>query len=145
MSIFLLDVNLLLALCDPHHVHHEAAHHWFEPRGQRDWATCPLTENGFVRVASQPAYPSSPGGPAVVRDLLIKFCTHPHHHFWPDDITWRDENIFHPATTLTPGQVTDVYLLGLAAQHGGKLATLDRRIPVSMVKQGSAALELLAG
>jgi toxin-antitoxin system PIN domain toxin len=145
MSLYLLDVNLLLALCDPHHVHHESAHQWFETRGQQGWATCPITENGFARVAAQPAYPSSPGGPAVVRDLLTRFCAHPHHHFWPDDISWRDEKIFQPTTAMTPGQLTDIYLLGLAVHHGGKLATLDRRVPVSMVKHGAAALELLPG
>ncbi len=61
MTIYLLDINLLLALTDPMHVHHELSHQWFAKKGRKGWATCPLTENGFVRIASHPKYPNRPG------------------------------------------------------------------------------------
>lgn len=143
MMVYLLDVNLLLALCDPNHTHHEAAHHWFALRGRLGWATCPITENGFVRVAGQPAYPSSPGGPDVVRALLQRFRRTGKHQFWPDDISVLDTTRFGVPLPLNPRHVTDVYLLGLAAEHRGKLATLDRRIPLSAVRQGPEAIEWL--
>ncbi|MDO9124550.1 MAG: VapC toxin family PIN domain ribonuclease, partial [Deltaproteobacteria bacterium] len=61
MTTYLLDVNLLLALSDPMHIHHELAHRWFAEKGHQAWATCPLTENGFIRIASHPNYPNRPG------------------------------------------------------------------------------------
>jgi uncharacterized protein len=136
-----LDVNLLLALVDPMHVHHEAAHRWFADVGQANWATCPITENGFVRVASHPNYPNRPGDATIVLAMLRQFCAHPGHTFWPDAIALRD--LLAADTVITHKQITDVYLLGLAVHHQGKLATLDQRIPATAVTKGPAALELI--
>ncbi len=143
MSVGLLDVNVLLALCDPHHVHHEPAQQWFAAEGRRGWATCPITENGFVRIASQPSYPSSPGDATVVRRLLAEFCRAGRHVFWPADVTWRDPQLFPPEVVVTPGQLTDVYLLGLAVHHRGRLITFDRRIPLAAVRGGAQAVRIL--
>jgi uncharacterized protein len=142
VSVFLLDINLLLALSDPMHVHHEAAHRWFMAVGSRAWATCPLTENGFVRIASHPRYPNRPGDVPAVLAILRQFCAPAEHHFWSEDISVRD--MIQPGAVITHAHVTDVYLLGLAVHKGGKLATLDRRIPSAAVRGGDEALELIA-
>lgn len=143
MSIGLLDVNMLLALFDPRHVHHEPAQRWFETEGRRGWASCPLTENGFIRIASQPSYPSSPGNTTVVRELLTEFCRHSRHTFWPDSATLRDDKLFCSGALVGSHHLTDVYLLGLAVQHHGRLITFDRRIPAPAVRGGDKALCLL--
>jgi uncharacterized protein len=140
--VYLLDVNVLLALSDPMHVHHVAAHRWFAATGQSAWATCPITENGFVRIASHPRYPNRPGDAPGVLALLRQLCAVAGHHFWGADVSLRD--MIQPGTLLSHSQLTDVYLLGLAIHHGGRLATLDQRIMAAAVPGGSAALELIA-
>jgi toxin-antitoxin system PIN domain toxin len=142
---YLLDVNVLLALCDPRHVHHEPAHRWFSATGRASWSTCPLTENGFIRIASHPTYPNSPGGAAVVAALLEKLCRGAGHRFWPDAVSLRDRAIFKLEAALSPNQTTDVYLLGLAVKNGGKLATFDGSIPAAAVLGGAGAVELIRG
>ena len=66
----LLDVNVLIALLDPRHVHHEAAHHWFAARGSDPWASCALTQNAVLRIVGHPRYPNAPGSPAAVSSIL---------------------------------------------------------------------------
>ena len=144
MTVCLLDVNLLLALCDSCHVHHELAHEWFAAKGQLAWATCPITENGFIRIASQPSYPNSPGGTSCVANLLRRFCRGRGHHFWPDAVSLMDETLFKFSLTPSPNQTTDVYLLGLAVKNRGKLATLDGSIPTAVVTGGERALEVVS-
>jgi hypothetical protein len=139
MTTFLLDVNLLLALTDPMHIHHKSAHRWFLETGQRAWATCALTENGFIRIASHPNYPNRPGGVTVVFDIFRRLCEVPGHHYWAEDISIL--KILEPDAVITHAQITDVYLLGLAVHRKGKLATLDQRIPVAAVRSGRKALE----
>ncbi len=141
MTTYLLDINLLLALSDPMHLHHEAAHRWFAATGSASWATCPLTENGFVRISSHPKYPNRPGDVAIVLDILRQFCASESHYFWPENVTLRD--IIVPDAVITHNHITDVYLLGLSVHHNGKLATLDQHIPVSAVNSGAEALELI--
>jgi len=133
-SIALLDVNVLIALFDPDHVHHDVAHDWFVAEGSTGWATCPITENGFVRVVSHPGYRPDPLRPAVVLDGLRRFCAHRGHHFWADDVSIHDASLFVPKSFSGARQLTDVYLLGLATKMGGKLATFDRSIPLSAVR-----------
>jgi hypothetical protein len=142
MTTMLLDVNLLLALSDPMHIHHDAAHRWFAETGSEAWATCPLTENGFVRIASHPSYPNRPGGADAVLAILRQLCAVDGHHFWIEDISIRD--IVRSDAVLTHVHVTDIYLLGLAVHKGGKLATLDQRVPGAAVRRGRDALELVA-
>ncbi len=141
----LLDVNLLIALFDPDHIHHELAHDWFADNRLRGWATCPLTENGFLRVLSNPAY----GSPLTVVSGLVErlrtFCAAPEHQFWPDDISLRDRKLFTQSALVTRRQLTDVYLLGLAKGHAGTLATFDRTIPLRAIVGGARELLEIVG
>ena len=139
MTVYLLDVSVLLALTDPMHIHHEAAHRWFAAVGRFAWATCPFTENGFVRVLSHPSYPNRPGDAVVTLDILRQFCAADGHRFWGADVSIRD--VLRPGAVITHAQVTDAFLLGLAVRHGGKLATFDQRIPAAAVPGGADALE----
>ena len=141
MTIYLLDINLLIALIDPMHVHNESAHQWFTEKGQQAWATCPITQNGFVRIASHPNYPNRPGDVPAVLSILSQVCEAPGHHFWKADLSILE--IIEPDAIITHAQITDVYLLGIAVHHKGKLATLDRRIPVEVIHGGRQALELI--
>ena len=141
MTTYLLDVNLLLALADSMHVHHESAHRWFAQKGRRAWATCPLTENGFIRIASHPNYPNQPGDVQAVSAILHELCDAPGHHFWIEDISILE--ILQPDAIITHAQITDAYLLGLAFHKKGKLATPDQRIPADAVRGGRQALELI--
>ena len=143
MTIYLLDINLLLALTDSMHVHHERSHQWFAEKGHKAWVTCPLTENGFVRIASHPNYPNRPGDVPAVFLILRQICNSPGHHFWAEDPSILD--ILEPDAIITHAQITDIYLLGLAVYKKVKLATLDQRIPVNAVRGGRQALELLIG
>lgn len=131
--VSLLDVNVLVALVSPDHVHHEIAHDWFADHRDRGWATCPLTENGFVRVVSQLAAGEAAMRPSVVLDLLRRFCADRRHTFWPDAISLRDTAAFDHSLIRGPRQVTDVYLLGLARKMHGRLVTFDATIPVKAV------------
>ena len=142
MSTYLLDVNVLLALSDPRHIHHDTAHRWFASRERLAWATCPITENGFVRIASHPNYPNRPGDVPAVLSILRQFCTIEGHHFWAEDISLRD--ILQPGMLIPHSQITDIFLLALAVHKGGKLATLDQRISTIVVPGGAQALELIA-
>ena len=131
--VALLDVNVLVALFDPAHAHHEAAHAWLGRNRRSGWATCPLTENGLVRVLSNPAYP---GRRTTVRDALrrlAEFRQSGEHTFWPDSASLCDERLIRPAHLLGHRQLTDVYLLALAVANGGQVATFDRSIPLAAV------------
>jgi len=141
VTVYLLDINLLLALMDPAHVHHELSHRWFAEKGQRAWATCPLTENGFIRIASHSNYPNRPGNVPAVLAILRQVCETPGHHFWPDNLSILE--VLANDAIITHAQITDVYLLGLAVRKRGKLATLDQRVPVDAVGGGRRALELI--
>ncbi len=131
--IALLDVNLLVALFDPDHVHHELAHDWFADHRANGWATCPVTENGFVRVLAATRNGVGLTRPQELLERLCQFCTSEHHTFWPASVSLRDNKIFDPSLVRGPRQVTDVYLLGLAVGMGGCLATFDRMIPLGAV------------
>ena len=132
--VVLLDINVLVALFDPVHTHHEVAHKWFGPNRQSGWATCPLTEDGLVRVISNPSYP---GRRTTVQDALQRltfFRGSGGHTFWPDSASLCDPLLIHPSHLLGHQQLTDVYLLALAVTYGGQLATFDRRISLAAVE-----------
>jgi uncharacterized protein len=143
MMAYLLDVNVLIALVDPAHVQHEAAHGWFAQQGQRAWATCPLTENGLLRIVGHARYPNSPGTPAAAASTLTGLRGLPGHVFWPDDISLMNTERVDPTRLLHSTQVTDSYLLALALAHGGQLATFDRKLVVDAVHSGAQALHII--
>lgn len=129
MSVSLLDTNVLIALFDPSHVHHERAHRWFSRMSKHGWATCAVTLNGCVRILSNPAYPTVSASPAEVITHLRTFCSNPHHEFWADSVSLLDETLFRPELLLGHQMVPDIYLLGLAVRRHGRLATFDSAIP----------------
>ena len=128
----LLDINMLIALFDAAHVHHRAAHAWITKNRSQGWATCPITQNGCIRVMSQPTYPGRLPVAEITRRLASAVAV-PEHTFWPDSISLCDPTQFEPDRILTPKSLTDVYLLGLASENGGRLVTFDREIPVAAV------------
>ena len=141
--IALLDVNVLIALLDSQHVHHNAVHHWFATQAQHGWATCPLTQNAVLRILSNPRYPNSPGSPAAVMPLLHGLLAHPDQVFWPDDISWSFKSLIYGDQLLGHAQITDTYLLALAVQHQGCLVSLDSRLSTLAVCGGEKALRLI--
>lgn len=130
----LLDVNVLVALFDPEHIHHETAHTWFASPTRDQWATCPLTENGLVRVASSPAYPGRRTTFADALDRLTVFCRADDHVFWFDEISLRDTDLIDARSVQGNRRTTDVYLLALAVSNGGRLITFDRSVPTAAVR-----------
>ena len=130
MTRALLDVNVLLALLDSDHVDHSRAREWLSAEIRHGWASCALTQNGFVRILSQPRYPS-PISPSEAIDRLRRATATEHHEFWPCSISFLEEARVNPKHVHGPLQVTDVYLLALAVEHGGRFVTFDRSVPVS--------------
>ena len=118
------DVNVLIALFDPGPVHHEAAHDWFSDHAAGGWATCPLTQAGFIRVLSALGAPDL--RPVTLANHLKKFCASRQHEFWPKSIQLTDTSLF-DLSFATHRNLTDIYLLGLARANGGRLVTFDRR------------------
>jgi toxin-antitoxin system PIN domain toxin len=144
MNTALLDVNVLVALHDPAHPNHEDAHRWFGRNRKRGWATCPVTVNGCVRVLSNPAYPTVAAAPAEAASRLRVLCADPSHEFWSDSVSLLDDSLFRLQAITGHRQITDLYLLGLAVRHGGRLATFDRSIPFkAVVGAGPDRLELI--
>ena len=137
---YLLDVNVLIALIDPAHVAHDDAHVWFSSEGHTSWASCPITENGVVRILGNAKYPNSPGSPAVVAGIVEQLRALPGHSFWAEDFSLVGSDAIDVSRVLTAAQVTDTYLLALARARGGQLATFDRRLSVNAVKDGKATL-----
>ncbi|MBB3236537.1 putative nucleic acid-binding protein [Phyllobacterium endophyticum] len=90
---FLLDVNVLIALFDPAHIHHNSARNWFAEIGQTAWATCPVTENGVVSHYRRPALSKLPGSPAAIASSLAIFMSRSRHEFWRDSISLMKSNL----------------------------------------------------
>jgi toxin-antitoxin system PIN domain toxin len=128
----LLDVNVLIALFDADHSLHASAMRWFDENGKGGWASCPLTQNGCLRIMSQPGYPN-PIPVHAVAERLRKAASHPQHHFWPDEVSLLDTNAVDTTRIHGPKQLTDVYLLALAVARGGRLVTFDRSLPLEAV------------
>lgn len=132
MSRALLDVNVLLALLDRDHVDHSRARAWLEQDIAAGWASCAITQNGFVRIISQPRYPS-PVPPTLAIELLAGACAGREHEYWGCHISVLDPDIFDKARLHGPRQVTDAYLLALAATHDGRFVTFDQTVALSAV------------
>lgn len=128
----LLDVNVLLALLDQDHIDHRRARAWLEAEVSAGWASCPITENGFVRIISQPRYPN-PVSPSEAIELLSAAASQHHHEFWHCDLSLLDPSVVDRTRVHGPRQVTDAYLLALAASRNGRFVTFDRSISLSAV------------
>ncbi|GAA4816063.1 TA system VapC family ribonuclease toxin [Nocardioides caeni] len=134
MSRALLDVNVLLALFDADHADHRRAWDWLRSDIGAGWASCPLTQNGFVRIISQPRYPNAiPTGRAIA--LLSEAAATEHHEFWPDEVSVLDGDTIRRDRVHGPGQLTDLYLLATAVARGGRFITFDDGIPLSAVRR----------
>jgi uncharacterized protein len=130
----LLDVNVWVALFDDAHQFSARANAFINTKGAAI-ATCPLTENGVMRVLSLPSYARHGGLPLqVVRARLIQACTELNHEFWPDDLSLRDDAVVDFSRVQGHNQITDLYLLALAVKHGGRLVTFDQGIALSSVR-----------
>lgn len=128
----LLDVNVLIALFDSDHTAHRTALSWFSTNAAEGWASCPITQNGCLRVMSNTRYP----GHKPVMEVALRLgelCANPVHEFWPDDVTLTDPRHVEIARIHGPAQLTDVYLLALAVAHHGRLVTFDDAIARSAV------------
>ncbi|WP_254996061.1 TA system VapC family ribonuclease toxin [Cyanobium sp. Aljojuca 7D2] len=143
IPVALLDANVLIALIDPRHVHHDSSHRWFSSRGEADWASCAVTQNAVLRIVGHPRYPNSPGSPAVVSRILQELVSHPQHQFWAEAPSLLGLEHVTPSALVESGQITDTFLLALAVQKGGVLASLDRRLSTFAVAGGQGALELI--
>jgi toxin-antitoxin system PIN domain toxin len=134
----LLDVNVLIALFDADHVFNLRAHEWLAENAALGIATCPLTENGLIRILSHPSYSATmrllPN--EVIRRLGLFTANH-NHVFWPDSVSFRDSGLFTAEYILGSKQLTDLYLLALAADSGGRLVTFDGGIPLNAVPSSS--------
>lgn len=128
----LLDVNVLIALLDAAHIHHVRATEWLAREIAQGWASCPLTQNGCLRIMSQPAYPQS-RPVAAVAARLAQAAAHPAHRFLPDDYNLLDQNHLHWQSLLGHRQITDSYLLGLAVRHDCRFVSFDAQLSLAAV------------
>jgi hypothetical protein len=136
------DVNVLVALAWPNHVHHERARRWFEANHRKGWATCPLTESGFVRVSSNKRVMPEARRPVEAILLLRELTSLAGHTFWTDDISVARSRWVQADRLVGHGQVTDAHLVALAARHRGRLVTLDRGVS-EVVPEGLALPDVL--
>lgn len=137
----LLDVNVLIALLDASHAHHARAMDWLRENIRHGWASCPLTQNGCVRVLAQANYPNCV--PAVQAGARLREAVRTvHHAFWADELSLLDDDLFNWTHLLGPRQLTDAYLLALAVRNKGRFVTLDGRVPLAAVP-GAAAKHLV--
>ena len=132
----LLDVNVLIALLDSDHASHDLAIDWFAKHAREGWASCPITQNGCIRIMSNPAY-ANPLPVRAVVEHLAEACRQDIHEFWPDDVSLLDSDIVDSTRIHGARQLTDIYLLALAVQHGGRLITFDTGIPLAAVRKAT--------
>lgn len=129
----LLDLNVLIALLDAAHTQHVRTHDWLHKSIKEGWASCPLTQNGVVRIMSQPGYPQSTS-PTRVAALVCAAVSTKYHEFWSDDISLLDEQRFDLSRVHGPRQITDAFLLGLAVHRNGRFVTFDSAVPTAAVR-----------
>jgi len=139
--MYLLDVNVLIALADSFHVHHDRVSRWFVQNHQAGWATCPLTENGFIHIVGHVQYPQGPGTAEAARTLLESLRRQPGHQFWPDSLSLCDRGKF--PILAGSRDLTDFYLLALALEQQAQLATLDQRFNPAILPGGPNACFLI--
>jgi len=129
----LLDVNVLIALLDADHVLHARAVEWFSRHAEQGWASCPITQNGCVRIMAHPGYPNAvPVG--AVAGRLAEAVAGPLHEFWPDDVSLLDPHVADTSRIHGPRQLTDVYLLALAVKRQGRFVTFDASVAIEAAR-----------
>ena len=143
MKAALLDINILTALLWPTHEHHDAAHRWFGARADAPWATCSLTQLGFVRIVSNPAFSRDALSPMEALALLGENLAHPAHEFWTDSLQVPAAVKRMEARLQGYRQLTDAYLLALAHGRRGVLATFDRGLRTLAGDEFSASAEIV--
>jgi toxin-antitoxin system PIN domain toxin len=129
----LLDVNVLIALLDADHASHVRATSWFAAHARSGWASCPITQNGCIRIMSHTGYPN-PLPASMVMQRLADACASSLHHFWPGDVSLLDPGIADFERIHGPRQLTDVYLLALAVRNAGRFVTFDSTVPLAAVR-----------
>jgi toxin-antitoxin system PIN domain toxin len=132
----LLDVNVLIALLDSDHTSHPVAFDWFKEHAGEGWASCPITQNGCVRIMSNPGYPNALTIQSVTK-RLADACEVDVHEFWSDDISLLDPNTVDSTRIHGPRQLTDIYLLALAVGHEGRFVTFDTGISLAAVQKAT--------
>jgi hypothetical protein len=139
---WLLDVNALIAFLDLKHVHHAVMREWFFNHSQQGWATCPISENGAIRVLFQPTYPSGRRTPAeVIRALhYLKNAQSEFYSFFPDDVSFTHKWVLEFCDLIQTATVADVYLLALAHSRKARLVSFDRKLPWQAIQGASANL-----
>ncbi len=130
----LLDVNVLIALLDADHSLHARATQWFAGHARSGWASCPITQNGCIRIMSHPGYPNALSVRAVM-ERLTEASASTFHEFWPDDVSLLDPKVADSARIHGPRQLTDLYLLALAVRHDGQFITFDTSVTVDAVRR----------
>ena len=144
-AVALLDVNVLVALFTARHIHHDVAHDWFTDNAGAGWASCPITEGGLLRILGNPARAGEHLALPKLLEILNAFCDNTTHTFWPDTLSLRDARVFNVEAIRGHQQLTDVHLLGLAVNHGGRFVTLDQRVPIAAVRGATrSSLEVIA-
>jgi toxin-antitoxin system PIN domain toxin len=133
----LLDVNVLIALLDSDHTSHGVALTWFTKHAREGWASCPITQNGCVRIMSNPSYPNALPVQAVMR-RLADACEADVHEFWSDEVSLLDPNVVDSTRIHGPRQLTDIYLLALAVEQAGRFVTFDTGVPLAVVRKATA-------
>ena len=129
----LLDVNVLIALLDADHSLHARATKWFASHARSGWASCPITQNGCIRIMCHPSYPNALSVRAVMQ-RLTQASASTFHDFWPDDVSLLDAEVVDSARIHGPRQLTDLYLLALAVRHDGQFITFDTSVSVDAVR-----------
>lgn len=138
------DVNVLVALAWPNHVHHDVVHRWFRTAMKRGWATCPITQAGFVRVSSNTRAIPEAKTPAEANELLKELEALAGHEFWTDEVSVSGSALFDWERIVAYRQITDAHLLAVARVHGGRLATLDAGLASLLAEsEAHAHLEIL--
>ena len=140
----LFDVSMLLALFDAGHVMHRVAMTWWKSNRVNGWASCSLSENGFLRIISQRSYPRPVPLPDALATIQAQVARGG-HEFWPDDLSILDAERINHTRLLGPAQITDIYLLALAVRHNGRLVTLDRSMDSTSVRNAAPANIVILG
>jgi uncharacterized protein len=128
VTAWLLDVNVLVARFWKPHTHHQIARAWMAQHEHEGWATCPITQAGFVRTVSNPGFSENAPRPAeAIHWLAETLRADPNHRFWADDLSVSAACSETASRLAGHKQLTDAYLLGLAKHNEARFLTLDRR------------------